>query len=210
MSDHPAATPEFWNERWAQDQLGFHEGAPNRQLVALWPGLRAGKRVLVPLCGKSHDLEWLAGQGHEVVGVELSPLACAAFFAERGLTPTVTSEGRYTRYRHGAVTILQGDIFDLEGEFDALWDRAALIALPAPVRVRYAKLVREHVRGAMLIIAIVYDQQKRDGPPFSVPDDEVRRLHPDATMVERETVDEERWRAIGKVENVAWQRLPQG
>lgn len=206
MSDHPAASPEFWHDRWATNQLGFHEGAPNALLVRHWPSLDAGKRVLVPLCGKSHDMEWLAAQGHEVVGVELSPVACAAFFSERGLVPEVTRAGAFTRYRHGAITILQGDIFDLEGEYDALWDRAAMIALPGPVRERYVALVRAHVHGAMLIVAFVYDQAKRDGPPFSVPDDEVARLHPDVSFVTREPVDEERWRSIGKVENVAWRR----
>ena len=203
--DHAAASPDFWLARWSSDQiLGFHEGQPNRHLRRYWATLGVRGRVLVPLCGKSHDLGWLAEQGHDVVGVELSPIACAAFFAERGEVPVVTAAGRHTQYRHGRVTLLQGDIFDLEGDFDALWDRAALIALPAPVRARYAALVRARVRGPKLIVTFVYDQAKRDGPPFSVPDAELLVLHPDARLCNRETLDEERWRPIGTVEEAVW------
>ena len=35
-------------------------------------GLAKGAAVLVPLCGKSLDLVWLAEQGHAVIGVELA------------------------------------------------------------------------------------------------------------------------------------------
>ncbi len=202
--DHPAASPDFWHARWTSDQIGFHEGQPNRYLRRFWPGLGARGRVLVPLCGKSHDLGWVAEQGHDVVGVELSPVACAAFFAERGEVPTVSAAGRHTRYVHDRITLLQGDIFDLEGDFDALWDRAALIALPAPVRVRYAALVRARVRGPKLVVTFVYDQARRDGPPFSVPDAELLELHPGARLVHRETLDEERWRPVGTVEEAVW------
>lgn len=203
MSDHPASTAAFWNERWDTNQLGFHEGKPNRHLQRFWPTLGAGRRVLVPLCGKSADLAWLAEQGHEVVGVELSPVACAAFYAERGWVPEVERAGAYTRYRHGAITLLQGDVFDLEGQFDAVWDRAALIALPPALRVRYAAHVRAHAP-AGLVVTFVYDQSKRDGPPFSVPDDELRAHHPDARLLHREVLDEERWRPVGPVEEVVW------
>lgn len=204
MSEHPAATPDFWHQRWTTDQIGFHQDQPNPHLVRHWPSMGAGRRVLVPLCGKSHDLAWLAAQGHEVVGVELSPVACAAFFAERGLTPEVAPAGRHTRYTHGAITLLQGDFFDLEGVFDAAWDRAALIALPPPVRQRYAAHLRRHVRGPTLLVTFQYDQARRDGPPFSVPEDEVQRLHPGAALLARTVVDEERWRPVGTVEELVW------
>lgn len=202
MSDHPSASADFWHDRWATRQIGFHEGRPNLHLVRHWPA--KGGRVLVPLAGKSHDLEWLAAQGHEVTGVELSPVACEAFFAERGWTPEVRPEGRFTRWSHGAITLLQGDIFDLEGVWDAAWDRAAMVALPPAVRRRYAASMRERVAGPTVLVTFVYDQARRDGPPFSVPDAEVRALHPEAVVLHREAVDDEKWQAVGGVEEVVW------
>ncbi len=175
--------PEFWHERWSSNQIGFHEGKPNDDLVAFWSTLELPPhaRVLVPLCGKSHDLGWLRSQGHEVVGVELSEIACEAFFEEQGLKPTVAPAGAYTAWSVPGLTILQGDFFDLPTDepFDAVWDRAATVALPDDLRERYAKKLAELVRpgGRMLLSVFDYPQTQRAGPPFSVPPVMVEALY---------------------------------
>lgn len=204
---HPAAHPAFWHERWQSQQIGFHEGAPNAQLVRFWPELVHDKgRVFVPLCGKSADLAWLAGQGFEVVGAELSEIACAAFFAERGITPQREQDGPFVRWTAGAITLLQGDVFDVSGSFDAVWDRAALVALPPALRPRYAAHLRALLRpgGTMLIVTFAYDQARRDGPPFSVGDAEVLSLYSEAEKLFSHQPDEARWREVGGVEEAVW------
>jgi len=208
---HHASTPNFWHERWTSGQIGFHEARPNAHLVRWWPtlALAPGARVLVPLCGKSKDLAWLLSQGHNVVGVELSPIACAAFFAEQGLEPTRTEGTDFVTWSCGPITLLQGDIFALElpGTFDAVWDRAATIALPPDVRARYAPHVRAQLKpGAdLLIVSLVYDATRRDGPPFSVPDAEIQALHPGALMLDRAHDDTDvRYKDAGGVTEVVW------
>ncbi|MEQ8660123.1 MAG: thiopurine S-methyltransferase, partial [Gammaproteobacteria bacterium] len=66
--------PDFWLDKWASAQIGFHEPHPHPLLVAHWAslGLATGARVFVPLCGKSLDLCWLAAAGCTVVGIELA------------------------------------------------------------------------------------------------------------------------------------------
>lgn len=206
---HPAATPAFWHERWTTNQIGFHLPEPNAQLLRWWPTLNlpSGARVLVPLCGKTHDLAWLAGQGHAVVGVELSALACTAFFEEHGLVPAVEARGPFMAWSAGNVTILQGDVFDLPqvaplDGFAAVWDRAALIALPPDLRARYLREIQ--VPGPHLVVTMVYDQSRRDGPPFSVPDEVVLGSWPDAEKLHSEPLTDERWRDIGGVVEVVW------
>ncbi len=87
--------PAFWHKRWADNQIGFHQGQVNSYLQTHWPalGLETGSRVLVPLCGKSLDLVWLAGQGYRVLGVELSRRAVEDFFREHGLEARCSSAG---------------------------------------------------------------------------------------------------------------------
>ena len=63
---------ENWIERWETGKTGWHEPDGNENLKAHWQW--SGKRVLVPLCGKTPDLLWLESQGNEVVGVEV--VAC--------------------------------------------------------------------------------------------------------------------------------------
>jgi len=175
---------EFWHKRWADNQIGFHQGQVNAYLQKYWPqlGLPATSKVLVPLCGKSLDLVWLAAQGHQVLGVELSQLAIEQFFSEQQLQPQISQRGAFKVYRHDNLELWCGDFFALGrediGDCTGLYDRAAVIALPPAMRERYAAHLTDSLpqgcRGVM--ITLDYDQQLLDGPPFSVPDQEVRQL----------------------------------
>jgi thiopurine S-methyltransferase len=144
--------------------------------------------VLVPLCGKTIDLDWLARQGHEVTGVELSALAAEQFHAEQGRQAEVTEEGPYTVHRSEHLRYLVGDVFDLPSTghtFDLIWDRAATVALPPELRSRYAKVLREvGSGGVLLLVTFAYDEAVLTGPPFSVDAEAVRQLHPEAVLLD--------------------------
>jgi thiopurine S-methyltransferase len=179
---------EPWLERWEQGRIGWHEPDGNAKLKNCWPGLPADSRVLVPLCGKSHDLLWLADRGLEVVGVELSPIAIEAFFAEQGLDYDMTVAGKLRRYRSrgSSVSIHCGDYFDFESEpFDALFDRGALVAMPAKERRHYVAHTKALLKkdAYRLIITLEYEQAAVDGPPYAVMPDEITSYWSDLQMV---------------------------
>ncbi|BBP84048.1 MULTISPECIES: thiopurine S-methyltransferase [unclassified Pseudomonas] len=195
----------FWQDRWANDQIGFHLDEVNTYLRHYWPalGLAPGSRVLVPLCGKTLDLAWLAAQGYRVLGVELAEKAVTGFFAEQGLQPEIRDEGALIRYSAGAVEILLGDFFALDArevaDCTGLYDRAALIALPPDMRERYAAHLGSILpaRCEGLMVTLEYGQERLDGPPFSVPEAEVRqRFGADwrVELLERQDVLEKNWK----------------
>lgn len=177
-----------WLERWQEGRIGWHEAAGNAKLKALWPDAARGRRVLVPLCGKTPDLLWLAEQGCNVVGVELSPLAVDAFFEEQRLRFDRDTMGGLPCYRakDQLIAICVGDYFDLRGQvFDALYDRGALVAMPAEQRPAYVRQTDSLLdRNALkLVITLEYDQQAVSGPPYSVPAAELRSFWPDLEPV---------------------------
>ncbi|POA21710.1 thiopurine S-methyltransferase [Pseudomonas sp. FW300-N1A1] len=184
--------PEFWQKRWALNQIGFHQADVNPYLQRYWPqlDLKDEARVLVPLCGKSLDLVWLAGQGYRVLGVELSEKAVEDFFAEQQLTPRITEHGVFKVYEAGPIALWCGDFFALTAadvaDCAALYDRAALIALPPSMREQYvAHLMRiVPAGGEGLLITLDYDQAQLAGPPFAVKDDEVQALFSDRWRLE--------------------------
>lgn len=175
---------DFWHQRWLKGETGWHQDDINPHLQAYWPppGVEAGARVLVPLCGKSRDLLWLAGEGYRVLGIEISGLGVEAFFSENGLTPAISPEPPFTRYRVDELEILCGDFFALGPEqvadVTALFDRASLIALPPAMRARYARHLHTLLPPAVsgLLITLDYDQAERPGPPFAVTEPEIRTL----------------------------------
>lgn len=182
---------EFWESRWTTGQIGFHEGKVNEFLAANVQRLAGRRRVLVPLCGKAEDLMFLAQAGHEVVGIEMVESAVQAFFAEHSLVPQVSVRaGGIREYAAAGIRILNGDLFcvdsDQVGEIDAIYDRAALIALPPEMRRRYAERVAMWAQpGAkLLLITLEYDLSLKQGPPFSVDGDEIRACYPHAAVDE--------------------------
>jgi thiopurine S-methyltransferase len=185
----------YWLGRWERGETGWHQREVEPLLIAHYSNL-APCRVFVPLCGKSLDLAWLASRGHQVIGVEASELACRTFFEENNLPFQTNASGAFTLFTGGRVSIFQGDFFELSpkelGPIDAIYDRAALIALPPDVRSKYAEhmktLIRQCVpkRDSFQFLQIVLERTPHDsnGPPFSIPLDEVASLYGNAFNIQ--------------------------
>lgn len=176
---------EFWLERWREGRTHFHQSRVTPLLQKYWPTLElpTGSTVLVPLCGKSLDMLWLAEQGHKVLGAELSQLAVEQFFAENRLTPQIHESAQGKHYSAGDIEIICGDIFQLDDATLAgcagAYDRAALIALPPEMRARYAEQIygRLPAGARSILITLEYAQAQMDGPPFSVFEKEVLEIY---------------------------------
>ncbi len=179
-----------WLERWQVGRIGWHEADGNRSLRKYWEA--SGRRVLVPLCGKSKDLLWLAGEGNEVVGVELSEIAAKAFFEENGVAYSRV-DGELPAYvaDDGSITIYCGDYFGFSlsddlATFDAYYDRGALVAVAPQIREAYVRHSQSLLRAdaVKLIISVEYDQSVANGPPFSIPETAMLDLWPKLRRVD--------------------------
>lgn len=179
--------PKFWLERWAKRETGFHQPHTNEYLQKYWPQLAVpeGTTVLVPLCGKSLDMLWLHRQGYPVLGVEVARTAVSDFFEAWRMDAQVTSLGAFEQWSAGGtqgITVLCGDFFALDAPLTAhvgaVFDRAALIALPPQMRKSYACKLLEIVppQIPMLLITLDYEQDEMAGPPFAVSHGEVQEL----------------------------------
>lgn len=174
---------KFWLDKWANNQIGFHENSVHPLLKTYWPSVVAERRqqsvaidnVLVPLCGKSLDLLWLRDQGHHVFGIELSNIAVEAFFAENELTYEQSTIASLTRYDAENMTLWCGDYFELRLEMlpaiSLFYDRAALIALDPTLRTKYMKHLRHLLTtdAQGLLITVEYNEGLVSPPPHSMP-----------------------------------------
>ncbi|BFM51203.1 thiopurine S-methyltransferase [Marinomonas sp. THO17] len=173
-------TNEFWLERWQTGRIGFHLEGINPKLIDYWPTLAKQSRVLVPLCGKTNDIIWLAEQGYQVTGVEISSLAIIEFIGDNDLTYETEHKGKIKIHHINELPIrlIEGDYFDFqENQFDACYDRAAMVAMPTTLRKKYVEhtLARLADDAFLLLISLFYEGEKQ-GPPFSVDDTEITQL----------------------------------
>ena len=201
-----------WLERWENGKTGWHEASGNAALRDHWQA--DGGRVLVPLCGKTPDLLWLAHRGHEVTGIELSEIAIRDFFAEQGLEFSQDQGGKLDRYRCDdlPITLYCGDYFKFQDQaFDTLYDRGALVAINPELRAEYVAHTKSLLRpgAAILLISLEYDQQLVGGPPFSMPAQELSKHWDNLSCIEeKDAIDTcpPRFREAGldKFTEVVW------
>ena len=176
---------EFWHNRWRDGLIPFHKERANHFLKKYFDtlGLADGDQVLVPLCGKSVDMRWLRDRGCAVTGVELSDIAVRDFFNEQGIAASRRQDGAFQILEGGGIKLLSGDFFALDstrtGNISAVYDRAALIALPREMRVRYVDHLESLLAPEvpMLLLTFEYPAHEIDGPPFSVDEGQVRALY---------------------------------
>lgn len=174
----------FWHQRWDKNEIAFHESKANPLLVKHFNelSLAKGRRIFVPLCGKTLDISWLLSNGYRVAGAELSQLAIEQLFMELGVQPETSTVGEVEQWSANNLDIFVGDIFVLSrkilGPVDGIYDRAALVAFPEEMRKRYAAHLTE-ITGKVpqLLICYDYDQSLMEGPPFSVSNDDVKRYY---------------------------------
>jgi len=183
---------DYWLDCWKKNETAFHLETVNPLLEKYWPQLNIEKRsaVFVPLCGKSLDLLWLANQGYSVFGVEISETACEAFFKENKLDYQVEKVGSFNCYFNQNIKIFCGDFFVLSLNYlpniVAVYDRAALIALPPELRQRYSQHLTELMthESKMLLITL-YSEDIVRSPPFPVSAKEVNQLYAESFEIEK-------------------------
>jgi thiopurine S-methyltransferase len=183
---------KFWINAWNDGRTNFHQKDYNSSLLKFFPELKPknGENVLVPLCGKSKDMIWLASLGLNVHGVEVYEQPVKDFFSENNfVSPTVKTNESFIDYNFHNIRISAGDFFKLDTskKYDLIYDRASLVALPSEMRKEYAGVIKNSVKSGSryFLVSYEYDQTQMDGPPFSVTDEEVHSLYKDAFKIER-------------------------
>jgi len=185
---------DYWHQRWSENRIGFHLPEINAHLKDNWPklGLSGNYKVFVPFCGKTQDLIYLRDLGLDVVAVELNESAVAAFFEENNITVTKTKlpEKQLNLWQSDGIEIYNGDFFQMDrkllGNCLAVYDRAALVALPEQMRVEYIRHMQAIVPGQakMLLVTLEYDENAKQGPPFSVTEMDVQRYFQDNYQIQ--------------------------
>ena len=183
---------DFWRERWKTQQIGFHRDVVSEELRMFWKRLNLPRdsQVLVPLCGKSLDILWLSAIGNRVVGVEISEIAIEDFFKESEIKYELDEWQGFKRYRSELITMLCGDFFELKpddlGEVAAIYDRAALVALPKEVREKYVNHLCSFAKpgSQIFLVTTEYNEKELEGPPFNVEQPEIQTLFADGCTID--------------------------
>ncbi|XP_059174983.1 thiopurine S-methyltransferase-like [Physella acuta] len=185
---------EAWKSWWDERQIGFHQSDVHKMLskhlAKLIPDDKANK-VFFPLCGKAVDMSWLASQGYNIVGVDGVKKALEEFFTDQGIEYSVEdvnhNEQTFQMFKSkdDMIRLYCTDIFnftpDIEGTFDAVWDRGALVALNREDVSGYVQNMKRLLspNGRILVEVMEYDPdgQNKHPPPHPMYEEEIRSLY---------------------------------
>ncbi len=172
----------FWFKSW--ELGGFHTSFHRKDihpfvLKHMPPEAIEGTSILVPLCGKTVDMMYLAQYANKVIGVELVEEAILQFFQENNLNYQQVDDETYVS---GNITLLRKDFMALTpqevGPIEWVLDRASLVALPSDMRKDYIRAIDRlsNVGTRQLVITLEYFPLINSAP-FSIAPDEVEHYY---------------------------------
>lgn len=190
MSSSPSSPPD-WARRWDEGLTGWK----NEEMARFWErdvadlerltGLKPGARVLVPLSGDSPVVRHLVARGYAVTAVEFVEKAANALVAgleeATGRAAEEVSPGTRRLAGDGPqVEVVQGDFFAYtpdENAFNAVYDRASLVAIEPDRRDDYIRVVDRGLGpGGAYYLTVFWDPERATGPPYCLSPDHVRAL----------------------------------
>ena len=169
-----SSAPGFWDTRFRDGVTPWDAGEFPARLQKYLMGKTAG-RVLIPGCGTGYEVRLFAERGWEVLAIDFSEAALEAARRELG---------------HLANRVRQADFFRLqEGQFDLVYERAFLCALPRPRWPDWGKRMAELVRSGGALAGFFYLDDNQRGPPFGTTRDGLKALRGEAfELVAEETI----------------------
>ncbi len=178
----------FWIKSWKLG--GFYTSFHRKDihpyvLQYMTPEEIENKNILVPLCGKTVDMLYLAQYANKVIGIELVEEAILQFFSENNLSYQKLDNETFVS---GNITLLKKDFMSLTnqeiGTIDWIYDRASLVALPLEMRKAYLKAIDRlsDIGTKQLIITLEYFPLINSAP-FSIPAEEVNEYYGEGHII---------------------------
>lgn len=166
MSDDKDLSREWWDNRYADGHIPW-----DRQGVspALYHWLEAGTltpgRILVPGCGRGHEVIELTRCGFDVTALDVAP------------TAIVTLQQRLGEQRLHA-DVQQVDLFAWEpdGAYDAIYDQTSLCAMVLSQWPDYERRLHRWLHSDGQLFILFMQTERPGGPPFHCDLSEMRRL----------------------------------
>ena len=150
---------EDWQRHYEENDLGWDLGQVAPPFVKLWQEekLPLGK-VLVPGCGRGHEVVFLAENGFDVTAIDFS--SGAVTYLKNALKKR-NLEGR----------ILHQDFFSLdeshEGVYDLVLEQTFFCAIPPRQRQDYVLKVSRMLKPGGMLVGLFYHTDKQGGPPYN-------------------------------------------
>lgn len=145
-----------WEARYIEQNTPWDRGAINPAL-ATWidDDCLPGGKLLVPGCGRGHEVLHMASLGWQVTAVDAAPSALAILdeaLSQRGLS----------------AELIQADLLQWRpaAPFDLIYEQTTLCALPPAVWSAYTRALADWLKPGGTLAALFMQTGREGGPPY--------------------------------------------
>ncbi|WP_115811047.1 methyltransferase domain-containing protein [Flavobacterium aquicola] len=159
---------DFWNSQYLANTLGWDLGTISPPLKSYIDTLQDKNiRILIPGCGNSHEAEYLLEQGFtNITIIDIAPSLV---------------EKLKTKFKNNLnITIVLGDFFEHQGEYDLILEQTFFCALPPAMRENYVSKMHQLLINEGIIAGLLFNRTFESGPPFGGSQEEYEILFKDS------------------------------
>jgi len=169
MAEETERTGVDWETRFAAGDTPWERPGLHPAMLA-WVeagALPPGARVIIPGCGRSPELGFLAARGLDVTGADLSATALAA------------QRQKLDAAGHEA-SLLAGDVLAHRPDtpYDRVYEQTFLCAIPPRLRVDYEAALCDWLNPGGQLLALFMQKDEAGGPPYGCALPAMRALFP--------------------------------
>ncbi|MCA9170213.1 MAG: methyltransferase domain-containing protein [Planctomycetales bacterium] len=168
-----------WQQRYIEGAIGWDRGKPSPQLHK-WLADEAIEpcRILIPGCGRGHEVIALAEREFSVTGID---------FADSAITYLRQEQ----RLRKLQFDVIQTDLFAYQPSepFDAVYEQTCLCAIDPSQWETYEQLLCCWTKPGATLLASFMQSDASEGPPFSCDLKSMRQLFPASRWHWHDTID---------------------
>jgi methyl halide transferase len=169
---------EYWENLYQTGDTRWDKGEPSPGLVDFLSDHKLTKgTVLVPGCGRGHDVRAWAQAGFTATGLDVAPSAI------RDSIEQTTAAGLNAEFREG--NFLQDEPF---ARFDYVFEHTLFCAINPSERDAYVQGLGRWLKPAGKFVAVFYLIPDTEGPPFGTTREEIRQKFEPRFLLEEDWV----------------------
>ena len=164
--EQPPLDKQYWDDRYLQQRTGWDIGKVSTPLKEYIDQLNDKSiAVLIPGCGNAYEALYLAEKGFtNITLIDISPAIVKEI------------RQRLNVYADKEIQIICGDFFNLDQEFDLVFEQTFLCALDPQLRERYVLKMADILKKNGKLAGVLFNRFFEGGPPFGGSTEEYKKL----------------------------------
>lgn len=156
----------YWSSRYADNTAAWDTGSITSPLKKYFEQLQDKNiSILIPGCGNSYEAEYLLQNGFtKITLIDISTVLCKKI------------EEGFSEYLSKGLTIICGDFFRQEGQYDLIVEQTFFCALDISLRKNYAEKMQQLLKPAGKLVGVLFNREFENNPPFGGSEEEYRKL----------------------------------